>query len=47
VDVKLRPKSFEVLRVLLEQHGQLVTKDELLNTVWVMRSLRMDLLGSA
>ena len=34
VDVKLRPKSFEVLRLLLERHGQLVTKDELLNAVW-------------
>jgi TolB-like protein/DNA-binding winged helix-turn-helix (wHTH) protein/thioredoxin-like negative regulator of GroEL len=34
LDVKLRPKSFEVLRVLLERHGQLVTKEELLNAVW-------------
>ena len=34
VDVKLRPKSFEVLRLLLERHGRLVTKDELLNAVW-------------
>ena len=33
-DVKLRPKSFEVLRLLIERHGQLVTKDELLAAVW-------------
>ena len=33
-DVKLRPKSFEVLRVLVERHGQLVTKDELLSAIW-------------
>ena len=33
-DVKLRPKSFEVLRQLVERHGQLVTKDELLDAVW-------------
>jgi adenylate cyclase len=33
-DVKLRPKSFEVLRLLIERNGQLVTKDELLDAVW-------------
>ncbi len=33
-DVKLRPESFEVLRLLVERHGQLVTKDELLDAVW-------------
>ena len=33
-DVRLRPKSFEVLRLLVQRHGQLVTKDELLNAVW-------------
>jgi adenylate cyclase len=33
-EVKLRPKSFEVLRLLIERHGQLVTKEELLNAVW-------------
>ena len=33
-DVKLRPKSFEVLRRLVERHGQLVTKNELLDAVW-------------
>jgi TolB-like protein/DNA-binding winged helix-turn-helix (wHTH) protein len=33
-NVKLRPKSFAVLRLLIERHGQLVTKDELLKAVW-------------
>ncbi len=33
-DVKLRPKSFEVLRYLIERHGRLVTKQELLDAVW-------------
>ena len=33
-EVKLRPKSFEVLRVLIERHGQLVSKDQLLDAVW-------------
>jgi adenylate cyclase len=33
-DVELRPKSFEVLRYLVEHAGQLVTKDELIKTVW-------------
>jgi TolB-like protein/DNA-binding winged helix-turn-helix (wHTH) protein/Tfp pilus assembly protein PilF len=33
-DVRLRPKSFEVLRLLIERHGELVTKDELLDAVW-------------
>src|SRR5512134_513121 len=34
VDVRLRPKSFGVLRVLIERRGELLTKDELLNVVW-------------
>ena len=33
-EVKLRPKSCEVLRVLIERHGQLVSKDQLLDAVW-------------
>lgn len=33
-EVPLRPKSFSVLRFLVERHGQLVTKDELLDGVW-------------
>ena len=33
-EVELRPKSFEVLCYLVENAGRLVTKEELLNTVW-------------
>jgi DNA-binding winged helix-turn-helix (wHTH) protein len=32
--VELRPKSFEVLRLLVENAGRLVTKEELMGTVW-------------
>lgn len=34
VEVKLRPKSFEVLRYLVEHAGRLVGKDELISAVW-------------
>src|SRR5207237_5184586 len=33
-DVRLRPKSFEMLCYLVENHGRLVSKEELLNAVW-------------
>ena len=33
-EVKLRPKSFEVLRHLAENSGRLVSKDELIGAVW-------------
>ena len=33
-DVPLSPKIFEVLRLLVENHGRLVEKDELLKEVW-------------
>jgi adenylate cyclase len=33
-DIELRPKSFEVLRYLVENAGRLVTRDELIKTVW-------------
>ncbi len=33
-EVRLRPKSFEVLRYLVERHGQLISKEALLNGVW-------------
>jgi TolB-like protein/DNA-binding winged helix-turn-helix (wHTH) protein/Tfp pilus assembly protein PilF len=33
-DVKLRPKSFDVLRYLVEHAGRLVHKSELLDAVW-------------
>ena len=33
-DVHMRPKSFAVLTHLVERHGRLVTKEELLTAVW-------------
>jgi TolB-like protein/Flp pilus assembly protein TadD len=33
-EVELRPKSFEVLRYLVENAGRLVSKDELIRAVW-------------
>jgi TolB-like protein/DNA-binding winged helix-turn-helix (wHTH) protein len=33
-DIKLRPKSFDVLCSLVEHAGRLVTKDEMIETVW-------------
>jgi TolB-like protein/DNA-binding winged helix-turn-helix (wHTH) protein/Flp pilus assembly protein TadD len=35
LEVKLRPKSFEVLRYLIENHGRLIGKEELIGSVWV------------
>jgi TolB-like protein/DNA-binding winged helix-turn-helix (wHTH) protein/Tfp pilus assembly protein PilF len=34
VEIKLRPKSFEVLKYLVEHGGQLVGKEELIRAVW-------------
>jgi len=33
--VSLTPKAFEVLLILVENHGRVVEKDELINRVWV------------
>src|SRR5262245_48845467 len=33
-EIKLRPKSFEVLRHLVENSGRLVAKNELIQAVW-------------
>lgn len=33
-EIELRPKSFAVLRYLVENAGRLVSKDELIGTVW-------------
>jgi len=33
-DVKLRPKSFAVLRFLAENRGRLLSKEEIINAVW-------------
>jgi DNA-binding winged helix-turn-helix (wHTH) protein len=32
--IRLRPKTFAILRLLVERPGQLITKNELLNAVW-------------
>src|SRR4051812_5398242 len=34
LEIKLRPKSFQVLRCLVEHHGRVVTRDELMEAVW-------------
>jgi DNA-binding winged helix-turn-helix (wHTH) protein len=33
-EVRLRPKSFEVLKYLVEHHGRLVGKNDLMRAVW-------------
>ena len=33
-EIKLRPKSFEVLRYLVENRGRLLSKEELMRAVW-------------
>ncbi len=33
-EVKLRPKSFEVLKYLVDRHGHLVSKAEIIEAVW-------------
>src|SRR5690242_15723286 len=33
-EIKLRPKSFEVLRYLAERAGRTISKDELLKAIW-------------
>src|SRR5208282_4444889 len=33
-EIELRPKSFEVLRYLVENAGRLVPKDEIVDVVW-------------
>lgn len=41
-EIKLRPQSFEVLRYLLEHHGRLISKDELLDSVWGHKAVTDD-----
>ena len=33
-EIKLRPKSFEVLKFLVENGGRLISKDEIIENVW-------------
>ncbi len=34
-EIKLRPKSFEVLKYLVKNNGRLISKDELIQAVWI------------
>ena len=41
-EIKLRPKSFEVLNYLVENNGRLISKDELIHAVWVEAAVTDD-----
>jgi eukaryotic-like serine/threonine-protein kinase len=41
-EIKLRPKSFEVLKYLVENNGRLISKDELIRAVWVETAVTDD-----
>lgn len=41
-EVRLRPQSFEVLRILIERHGRLVTKAELQKAIWGRKAVTDD-----
>src|SRR2546428_1786743 len=41
-EIKLRPKSFEVLKYLVENCGRLISKDELISAIWVDASVTDD-----
>lgn len=43
-EIKLRPKSFDVLRYLVERHGELVSKDELFAAIWGRTGISNDCL---
>ena len=45
VEVVLRPQSVMVLQVLLENHGRLVSKDELHDRVWGQKAVTDDSLA--
>src|SRR5438552_8920436 len=41
-EIKLRPKSFEVLRYWVENNERLISKDELIHAVWVEAAVTDD-----
>src|SRR5258708_8218710 len=41
-EIRMRPKSFEVLKYLVENSGRLINKDELINAIWVDASVTDD-----
>ena len=40
--IRLRPKSYEVLKYLVENNGRLITKDELIHAVWLETAVTDD-----
>ncbi|HEX7295216.1 MAG TPA: winged helix-turn-helix domain-containing protein [Pyrinomonadaceae bacterium] len=40
--IKLRPKSFEVLKYLVDNHGRLISKEELIHAVWANTAVTDD-----
>ena len=44
-EIHLRPKTFQVFRHLVERHGHLVTKEELLDAVWPETSVEESVLS--
>ena len=41
-EIKLRPKSFDVLKYLVENNGRLISKDELIHAVWAETAVTDD-----
>jgi TolB-like protein/DNA-binding winged helix-turn-helix (wHTH) protein/Tfp pilus assembly protein PilF len=41
-EIKLRPKSFGVLKYLVENHGRLISKDELMQAAWAETAVTDD-----
>src|SRR6266705_2604120 len=41
-EIRLRPKSFEVLKYLVENSGRLISKEELISAIWVDASVTDD-----
>src|SRR5919197_579371 len=41
-EIKLRPKSFEVLKYLVKNNGRLISKDELIHAVWAHTAVTDD-----
>lgn len=46
-ELKLRPKAYELLRFLVENHGRLMSKEELLDRIWQGRFVSEDSLTHA
>lgn len=43
-EIRLRLQAYEVLRILVEQHGRLVSRETLLNQVWGRKAVSDDCL---